>query len=107
MSTLYEDIRQGLEEAIAYEKGDPNIVAATVARKRKVLPVPDFSAGEIKEIRLRSAMTQSVFAACIGVTKKAVESWEGGRSHPDGAARRTLSLMRKNPNFAEANGILE
>ena len=67
----------------------------------------DFSPKEIREIRLRSAMTQSVFAACIGVTKKAVESWEGGRSHPDGAARRTLSLMSRNPHFAEANGILE
>jgi len=50
---------------------------------------------------------KSVFAACIGVTKKAVESWEGGRSHPDGAARRTLSLMSRNPHLAEANGILE
>jgi putative transcriptional regulator len=107
MSRLYEDIKQGLEEAIAFEKGDPDIVSGSVVHKMKVLPVPDFSPGEIREIRLKSAMTQSVFAACIGVTKKAVESWEGGRSHPDGAARRTLSLMSRNPHFAEVNGILE
>ena len=107
MSKLYEDIRQGLEEAIAFERGDPDVVAETVVRKMKVQPVPDFSPNEIKDIRLKSAMTQSVFAACIGVTKKAVESWEGGRSHPDGAARRTLSLMSRNPHFAEVNGILE
>jgi len=107
MSKLYEDIKKGLEEAIAFEQGDPDIVAGTVVHKMKVHPVPDFSPKEIKEIRLKSAMTQSVFAACIGVTKKAVESWEGGRSHPDGAARRTLSLMSRNPHFAEANGILE
>ncbi len=107
MSKLYEDIRKGLEEAIAFEQGDPDIASKTVVRKMKVNPVPDFSPKEIREIRLRSAMTQSVFAACIGVTKKAVESWEGGRSHPDGAARRTLSLMSRNPHFAEANGILE
>ncbi len=107
MSKLYEDIRIGLEEAIAFERGDPKVVAGTVVRKMKVQPVPEFSPKEIKDIRLKSAMTQSVFAACIGVTKKAVESWEGGRSHPDGAARRTLSLMRRNPHFAEVNGILE
>ena len=107
MSKLYEDIKKGLEEAIAFEQGDPDIVAKTTVHKLTVHPVPDFSPKEIKEIRLKSVMTQSVFAACIGVTKKAVESWEGGRSHPDGAARRTLSLMSKNPHFAEVNGILE
>ena len=107
MSKLYEDIKKGLEEAIAFEQGDPDIVSKTVVHKMKVHPVPDFSPKEIREIRLKSAMTQSVFAACIGVTKKAVESWEGGRSHPDGAARRTLSLMSRDPHFAEANGILE
>lgn len=107
MSKLYEDIRNGLEEAIAFEQGDLETISKTVVKKMKVAPVPDFSPKEIKEIRLQASMTQSVFAACIGVTKKAVESWEGGRSHPDGAARRTLSLMRQNPNFAETNGILE
>ena len=107
MSKLYEDIRKGLEEAIAFEQGDPAVVEKTVVRKMKVAPVPDYTPKEIRDIRLKSAMTQSVFAACIGVTKKAVESWEGGRSHPDGAARRTISLMDRNPHFAQANGILE
>lgn len=107
MSKLYEDIKKSLEEAIAFEQGDPETVSKTTVHLMKVKPVPDFSPTEIKEIRMRSAMTQSIFAACIGVTKKAVESWEGGRSHPDGAARRTISLMSKNPHFAETNGILE
>ena len=107
MSKLYEDIRKGLEEAIAFEQGDPDVVSKTIVRKLKVAPVPDYTPKEIRDIRLKSAMTQTVFAACIGVTKKAVESWEGGRSHPDGAARRTLSLMNRNPKFAEMNGILE
>ncbi len=107
MNPLYDEIRKGLEEAIAFEQGNPDVAAKTVVRKMKVTPVPDYTPKEIREIRLKSAMTQSVFAACIGVTKKAVESWEGGRSRPDGAARRTLSLMSKDPHFAEANGILE
>ena len=81
MSKLYEDIRKGLEEAIAFEQGDPDVVSKTIVRKLKVAPVPDYTPKEIRDIRLKSAMTQTVFAACIGVTKKAVESWEGGRSH--------------------------
>ena len=50
-------------------------------------------------------MTQKTFAACICVSPKSVEAWEGGRSRPDGAARRLLGLMRDNPNFAENMGI--
>jgi putative transcriptional regulator len=50
-------------------------------------------------------MTQKTFAACIGVTPKSVEAWEGGRSRPDGAARRLLGLMRDHPGFAENMGI--
>lgn len=99
----YDEIMAGLQEAIDYESGKP--VEATVHR-RSVAEVPEFTPEEIKNIRLNSNMTQSVFAACIGVTKKAVEAWEGGRSRPDGAARRTLGLMKNNTNFAAETGIL-
>ena len=51
-------------------------------------------------------MTQGVFAGCLGVTKKAVEGWEGGRSHPNGAVRRMLGLMKANPRFADDTGII-
>ncbi len=101
--SLYDSILQGLQEAVAYENGENN---GTIVHKMSVSAVPDFTAEEIRQIRLNSNMTQSMFAACIGVTKKAVEAWEGGRSHPDGAARRTLGLMQKNPTFAQDTGIL-
>ena len=53
MSELYEDICTGLEEAIAFEQGDPETTSGTVVKKMKVAPVPDFSSKEIKEIRLK------------------------------------------------------
>lgn len=38
----------------------------------------------IKELRTLSCMTQKDFAAYIGVSKRAIESWEGGqRKCPD------------------------
>ena len=45
--------------------------------------VPDFCTG----------MTQSVFAAYMGVSKKTVEAWEGGRTHPSGPAFRLLEVL--------------
>lgn len=102
MGKMYEGIMQGLQEALDYEKGKIKNVRT---HKVSILPLEDFTASEIKEIRLKSKMTQQTFASCIGVTKKAVEAWEGGRCRPDGAARRTLGLMKANPNFAKDVGV--
>ena len=45
-------------------------------------------------------------SACIGVSAKSVEAWEGGRSRPDGAARRLIGLMRDHRDFAQNMGIV-
>lgn len=101
----YSEIMQGLHEAAAFSNGDPS-VKATV-HKISVSEAPAaFTPEEIKEIRLNAKMTQGIFASCIGVTKKAVEAWEGGRSKPDGAARRTLGLFKQNPRYADEVGII-
>ena len=102
MGKMYENIMQGLQEALDYEQGKLKNVRT---HKLSILPVKDFTPSEIREIRINAKMTQQTFASCIGVTKKAVEAWEGGRSCPDGAARRTLGLMQSNPNYAKDVGL--
>ena len=99
----FNEIMKGLKEAIAYENGETEGV---VVHKISVEEVRTFSPAEIRKIRMNANMSQQVFASCIGVTKKAVEAWEGGRSKPDGAARRTIGLLQNNPHFAEDVGIL-
>lgn len=103
MSTLGNDIIQGLQEALAYAQGKPS--NATVHRVA-IAKTRAFTPTEIKEIRKNSQMTQGTFAACIGVTKKCIESWECGRTKPSGAALRILCLMRDNPRFADETGII-
>lgn len=101
----YHEIMQGLNEALAHASGDPSV--QTTVHKMSVSSVPvAFTPEEIREIRMKANMTQSIFASCIGVTKKAVEAWEGGRSKPDGAARRTLGLFKQNPRYADDVGII-
>lgn len=102
MGKMYDGVMQGLQEALAYTKGELNNVTV---HKVSIKKVRDFSPEEIKQIRIDSRMTQKMFAFCIGVSQKSIEAWEGGRSRPDGAARRTLGLMQENPNFARDNGI--
>lgn len=105
MSEAYESIMQGLKEALAHAQGTP--VEGTIEHKLRVSAVPDFSPSEIRQIRLDANMTQAIFAACLGVTSKAIEGWEGGRAHPNGAVRRLLGLMRDNPRFADDAGIID
>ncbi len=72
----------------------------------QIMDVPDFTPEEIKALRHAAKMPQRLFARCLGVTQKSVEAWEGGRSHPDGAARRLLGLLQNNPDFFQKTGII-
>ena len=40
-------------------------------------------------------MTQTVFANYMGVSKKTVEAWETGRTHPTGPAYRLLDILEQ------------
>ena len=102
MSSVFDMIKAGLEEAIAYEKGE----CKANTTKMSVTDVEKFTAAEIKEIRRSTGLTQKAFAGYIGVSVKTVEAWEGGRNHPDGAASRMLWLTKNNPEFPVLSGIV-
>lgn len=89
MSTLFDDLKQGLQEAIEYEKGQGTARVKTYM----IAPVREYSNVEIREIRMKAGMTQSVFASYMGVSKKTVEAWEGGRTHPTGPVFRLLDVL--------------
>lgn len=89
MSTLFDDLKQGLQEAITYEKGQGPARTKTYM----ITPVKKYSNAEIREIRKQAGMTQSVFASYMGVSKKTVEAWEGGWTHPTGPAFRLLEIL--------------
>ena len=89
MKSLYEDLRQGLEEAIEYEKGKGKARAVTYV----IEPVKRYTNEEIRAIRNDAHMTQNVFADYMGVSKKTVEAWECGRIHPSGSACRLMYIL--------------
>ena len=103
MNSLFESIKQGLTEAIEYERGNlPN----TKVRKVTYTPVRSFSADEIKEIRAQLGMTQRIFAGAMGVSIKTVEAWETGTSHPSGTACRMLELLEQDGMLFERYSIV-
>lgn len=100
--SVFDEIKTGLNEAIEYEKGKLKANAKTI----NVAPIEEFTASEIKEIRKNAGMTQVLFANYLGVSLKTVEAWEAGRNKPNGAARRMLSITKRNPHFPRSSGII-
>ena len=100
--SLFDDIKTGLGQAIAYEKG--NLKARSTMLT--VEPVECFEPDEIRSIRNRTGLTQLIFARYMGVSVKTVEAWESGRNHPEGAACRLLTMTRNDPTFPQKTGIV-
>lgn len=101
MST-FDKIKLGLEEAIEFEKG----TLKATKTKLTIAPIEKFKPSEIKDIRLKSGLTQATFAQYMGVSVKTVEAWEAGRNHPEGSACRLLTLTQKDPSFPQKSGII-
>jgi putative transcriptional regulator len=94
-----DQICKGLEEAILHAKGE-------IALKTTTLEMPDrppeVGAEELSKLRLKSGMSQYVFARMLNVSTKTVQSWEQGQRKPSQAALRLIQVFRQNPS-----GLLE
>lgn len=58
-------------------------------------PVESLSAREIKSLRLREKVSQSVFALYLNTSVSTVQQWERGEKHPRGIALKMLNLIAK------------
>ena len=90
---FFSGIMEGLEEALAYEKGSAG--AATYARKRSLQKV------DVAQTRKELLLTQKAFAAILGVSTRTVEAWEIGKSNPSPTARNLIYLIQKDPSLIE------
>lgn len=92
MNTLFEDLQEGLQQAIDFANGKGSARTRTFT----IVPVTEYSKEQIRDIRIKAHMTQHVFASFLGVSVKTVEAWEGGRTHPTGPAYRLMHLLATN-----------
>jgi putative transcriptional regulator len=52
----------------------------------------------IVRARLKSGLTQTQFAALLGVSKRTLEQWEQGRRQPSGAAKTLIRVAELHPD---------
>jgi putative transcriptional regulator len=85
---LEDSIVAGLEEALAHAKGKaPEMIVRT--------PV------DVKAIRERTGLSQSVFAETFGIPAPTLRAWEQGQRAPERAAALYLHVIDKERQAVE------
>lgn len=84
----FDGIMAGLEDAIAYAKGDSRRGRTHVVR------VPTI---DVRAARKKLGMSQDRFARSFGVSAATVRNWEQGRRRPEGPARVLLAVIDREP----------
>jgi len=88
----FEGIMQGLQEALAYTRGNKSAVARVV----NVAVKP----ADIKTARKKIGMTRETFARAFGLSPATLRKWENGERQPTGAARVLLTIISREPEAA-------
>ena len=91
MSKGADSIQAGLEQAVAYVKGE--------ARRGYRVHVPAHV--DVKAIRTKLGMTQQAFAARFGFSINTLRHWEQGRREPEGPTRAYLLVIDRAPRVVE------
>ena len=93
MSEVADSIRRGLEDALAYARGDKTRGRATVVNVPKRV--------DVKAIRARLGLSQASFAARFGFRVGTIRDWEQNRRQPEGPARVLLTVIDREPEAVE------
>jgi putative transcriptional regulator len=84
---LFEELRQSLREANLIKRGQ-----LKPARVFHVNPESD-----IVRVRGKLGLSQSKFAAILGISADTLQNWEQGRRSPTGPARVLLRIAARHP----------
>ena len=84
----FETIKAGLEDAIAYARGDKTRGRVCVPKVEKV---------DVKAVRERLGLSQNEFSTVFAVGLDALQNWEQGRREPTGPAKVLLQIIEREP----------
>ena len=86
---LFEELLQSVKQAKAIEKGE--LKAATVVKEKDT--------ADIVRVRGKLGLSQSKFAAILGISTDTLQNWEQGRRSPTGPAKVLLKIAAKHPEI--------
>ena len=92
MGKLFDDLKAGLEEVIAHEKGKIHLRSIAIEIPE---PPAEYKPKDIKKIRENYRYSQGVFAKILNVSLNTVRSWESGNRRPSHSALRLIEIIDK------------
>lgn len=72
--------------------------AEILSGRRKASRAREFSAPDVRAVRTGYGLSQSRFAALMGISVATLRNWEQGRRRPEGSARVLLEVVAKHPD---------
>jgi putative transcriptional regulator len=91
-STVGQRVVEGLEEAIAWSRGEKGRVRVTVVQVPRV---------DVRKVRQQMGLSQTQFAMKFGFPPATLRNWEQGRAAPDAPTRVLLAVIAKHPEAVE------
>ncbi len=92
MNKVAQSIRRGLEEAVAYAKGEANAKLYRVHVPQRI---------DVRGIRTKLGMTQEEFAGSFGFNINTLRHWEQGKRQPEGPTRAYLLVIDRAPKTVQ------
>jgi putative transcriptional regulator len=92
MSKQAKSIRRGLEQAIAYARGDAKESEYRVHVPREI---------DVRAIRTKLGLTQEEFADRFGFSINTLRHWEQGKRQPEGPTRAYLLVIERAPKAVQ------
>jgi putative transcriptional regulator len=87
-----ERIIEGLEQALAWSRGQNERVRVTLVQ------IPEV---DVRKVRQRMGLSQTEFAMKFGFPPATLRNWEQGRAIPDAPTRVLLAVIAKHPEAVE------
>ncbi len=92
MGQAFDILSSALDEAIENATAEKKFLREETVSV-EIEPLTQYTAEDIKNIRVKTGLTQSLFAQWFGVSTRTVEAWESGRNKPSGPSSRLLGLL--------------
>jgi putative transcriptional regulator len=90
--TVGQRIIEGLEQAVAWTRGENDRVQVTLVH------VPEV---DVRDVRRKMGLSQAQFATRFGLPPATLRNWEQGRARPDVPTRVLLAVIAKHPEAVE------
>jgi putative transcriptional regulator len=86
---LFDELLESVKQAVAIERGEMKPSRVFVVNKKN----------EVSNVRAKLGLSQTKFAALLGISSATLKNWEQGRRQPTGAAKVLLKIARQHPKI--------